>query len=388
MSGTNGSYAEAVLNANMPAGSGLAGSGLAGSESAGSESAGSELAVRRPSSSSAARVAASRANSRKSTGPRTAAGKRRSSQNALKGSSRRLLGAVEAKILGQPAGAAEELYRELIRPYERAGEPAPPMLAMHFHDLARLRLELEAWERIRDAQIEERWRQGQIELRKRLHKLQVDLPAKVAEVFEKGLAGLDDSPAKTKHQVQCLYLLKQHLERHDLDIEPILEKLYGKELDPPSERAQTICIRCRHLLDREQNQPVGDAEFDSLLDLVALEEQDAISAYGLYLDQTSLPLSARLARLGPGDPDRSMTLHGERLRQAIDRKQRVIIGLLRLLRLRPPRDADDSSVPQDATDGMKIGIPAVPGAKKRDSKISKNEARQPFRINKTGRKKG
>ncbi len=58
--------------------------------------------------------------------------------------------------------SGEELYRELISPYQRPGQPAPPMLATHFHDLARLRLELEAWEHIRDAQIEERWRQSAI----------------------------------------------------------------------------------------------------------------------------------------------------------------------------------------------------------------------------------
>jgi len=96
------------------------------------------------------------------------------------------------------------------------------MLAMHFQDLARLRLELEAWERIRDAQIEERWRQGQIELRKRIHKLQLDLPTKVAEVFEKGLAPLPESPARTKQQAQYLHILLDHLERRDFDIEPIM----------------------------------------------------------------------------------------------------------------------------------------------------------------------
>ena len=93
---------------------------------------------------------------------------------------------------------------------------------------------------------------------------------------------------------------------------------------------------------------------------MALEEEDAISAYGLYLDRVSMPLSARMARLGPNARDRSMSLHGERLRQVIDRKQRVIIALLRVLRLRPPRAEDESGRPQDKTgDGLKIGVPAV-----------------------------
>lgn len=158
-----------------------------------------------------------------------------------------MLGVLESKLFGQERGAAEELYQELVAPYERSGEPVPAMLAMHFQDLARLRLELQAWERIRDAQIEERWRQSDIKLRRNLHTLQHDLPVTIEEVFGKGLAGLPESPARAKHQVQCLWLLRQHLELRNFDFEPILHKLYGKALNPAAERAQSICIRCdRH----------------------------------------------------------------------------------------------------------------------------------------------
>ncbi len=281
--------------------------------------------------SSAARVRASRANGLKSTGPRTERGKRRSSQNARKGYSARLRGEIEAKFLGQEPGAAEELYRELVAPYERPGRPVPPMLAMHFHDLARLRLELEAWERIRDAQIEERWRQGQIEERRRLHKLQADLRGTTSQVFEQGLCRLDESAAKVKQQAQCLRMLQKHLERHDYDILPILEKLYGKALNPVSERAQAICMRCEHLLDPEKHPPLDHEQFQSLVGMVALEEDEAVRAYGLYLDEATMPRSERLARLAPGESDRTMSLQGERLRHDIDRKQWVITGLLQLL---------------------------------------------------------
>lgn len=116
----------------------------------------------------AARTSANRTNAKKFTGPRTVAGKRRAARNLPDPRASRLMGLVEARVLNQKPGAAEKLYREITRVYE----PVPPLLAMHFHDLARLHLELEAWERIRDAQIEERWRQSDIQLRRNLHNLQ------------------------------------------------------------------------------------------------------------------------------------------------------------------------------------------------------------------------
>jgi len=48
----------------------------------------------------------------------------------------------------------------------------------------------------------------------------------------------------------------------------------------------------------------------------------------LYLDRSALPEAACVARLKVTREDRAMSLDGERLRQAIDRKPRVIVGLL------------------------------------------------------------
>ena len=151
---------------------------------------GAATAPRPAPASSERKIAANQANGRKSRGPVTPEGKKRVGQNARKFPVR-LLGLAEAKVLNQEPGAAERLYRELIAPYE----PAPPLLAMHFQDMARQRLELEAWERIRDAWLEDRWQQNDIERRSRFYQMEQELPLTMKELSEGGLQQQDPSPA-------------------------------------------------------------------------------------------------------------------------------------------------------------------------------------------------
>ena len=272
-------------------------------------------------------IAANRANAQKSTGPRTEEGKQRASLNNQKRRSIRLLGLAEARTLRQEPGAAERLYHELIAPFE----PAPALLASHFEDLARLRLELEAWERIRDAQLEARWQQSDIERRRAYYEMERDLPGKADEILEHGVCGLLDSPAKFKKAAEGLDLLKLHLAERNFDMEPILRLLYGKDLDPGSDRARTICIRCRKLMSPKSEPPLTADEFEELTELVEQEQRDALTAYGLHLDEKTITRSRRLALLGSIREDRWMNQQGERLRQAIDRKQWVITGLLQAI---------------------------------------------------------
>jgi len=283
-----------------------------------------------PRATSERRRTASRANGRKSRGPVTAAGKQRVGQNARK-LPVRLLGLTEAKVLNQEPGAAERLYRELIAPYE----PAPPILALHFQDMARQRLELEAWERIRDAWLEDHWQQNDIERRSRFYQMEQELPLTMKELSEGGLQQQDPSPAKFKEQINALGALKEKLLKRQFDAELglLLRHLYGKNLDPRFPRAQTICIRCERLMDPAGADPLSEEQFEGLLDLVAAEEQSALTAYGLELDKRTMTRAACLGRLGPTRDDIWMNLQGERLRQAIDRKQRVINGLLQALGL-------------------------------------------------------
>ena len=293
-----------------------------------------------------AQVAANRLNAMKSTGPRTAAGKRRSRMNALKSYSARLTGAAQTVSLRLEAGGAERLYEELVRPYQRPDRPVPAMLALHLHDLARLRLELEAWERIRDAEMEEQWRQGKIERRRRLHELAKDLPITNEEALEKGVQGLPESAAKAKKMAEDLALLHARLAHGETDVGPILTALYGKGHNPDSEEGLIICMQCHRLLKSKKGNGLSDEEFKQLLRLVAAKASEALAGYTLYLDQATMPEAACVARLKLTREDRAMSLHGERLRQAIDRKQKVILSVLRALGLnrKDDRDEDENGV--------------------------------------------
>jgi hypothetical protein len=294
-----------------------------------------------------AQVAANRLNALKSTGPRTAAGKRRSRMNALKSYSGRLTGAAQTVSLRLEAGGAERLYEELVRPYQRADRPVPAMLAIHFHDLARLRLELETWERIRDAEMEEQWRQGKIERRRRLHELMKDLPLTNEEAIEKGLQGLPESAAKAKKTAEDLSLLQARLAHRKFDFDPILTALYGKEHNPNTDEGVIICMQCDRLLKSRKGNGLSDDEFKQLLRLVAIEARNAVAGYTLYLDQATMPEAACVARLKLTREDRAMSLHGERLRQAIDRKQWVIIGLLQALGLTRGQPSSEDENPEE-----------------------------------------
>lgn len=288
-----------------------------------------ELAAGNPSSGtilvSERKLAANRANAQRSTGPRTTAGKERSRLNGLKRRPVRLLGLAEARTLNQEPMAAEELYRELIKPFE----PVPAIVARHFQDQARLYLELEAWERIRDAQLEDRWEHGLLERRRLFYAMDRDLKGGLKEVLDAGLISLEDSGGKFKKIAIYLGTLKEHLNHHEFGaLAPVLQNLYDKDLNPGYDRAQTICIRCERLMNPKEGEPVSEAEFQNLLELVEAEEQDAATAYGLHLDEKTMTRSGRLAQLGPTQQDYWMDRRGERLRQAIDRKQWLILSLL------------------------------------------------------------
>ncbi len=270
------------------------------------------------------RAAANRANAQKSTGPRTDRGVERVAKNLPSAPLARLLGLAEARILKLEPGAAEQLYRKLIAPYE----PAPALLALHFQDLARLQLELHALERIRDAQLEHRAQQTALKVRRLYREMDRELGVPPKDVFEKGLWSIADSPAKFKMQCDAVAVLKTQLQRRDFQaMGPALHQLYGNALTPGYDRAQLICIDCQRLMD-PNGEPFSDGDLKLLLRLVDREMEDAMDGYELELDERTKTAEARLAELAPTFEDRWLNVQIDRLRRAIDRNKRMLPRLL------------------------------------------------------------
>ena len=212
---------------------------------------------------------------------------------------------------------------------------------MHFQDLARLHLELEAWERIRDARLEHRWQQNGLDRRRCLHEMERDLTSTGREQLEHGLCRVADSPAKFKRIAEYLLLIKSCLEKGNFEVEKFLKMLYGSDIKPDHDRAERICMRFQTL----KSEKTPEKDLERLISLVEDEYCDAMNTHLLKLEEKNMTRFARLAGLAPGGDDRWMEMQGDRLRRAIDRKQWVINGLLQTLRIPAPRTPEDPPDP-------------------------------------------
>ena len=289
------------------------------------------------------RSSASRLNGGKSRGPVTEEGKRRASQNLLQYRATRLQGVAEARALQQDPGAAERLYREMIEPFQ----PAPALVARLFQDLAREYLEMEAWEGVRDAMLEHRHQQATIMARRRQREACRDLAVTNRRLWHEGVHRVPDSPAKLEKQGQLLTILKDELMRGEFShIDTPLRFLYGKEMEPESERAQRICMECRLLLNARSDEPFDEKRIAKLVKLVEQEIQDSLEGWALELDERTPTRASSLATLATTREDYWMAQHGEQLRKAIDRKLKVLTGLLETLGLPGENEPKNGSNPK------------------------------------------
>lgn len=307
------------------------------------------MSVRKPPKRTAASIATSQANGSQSLGRIPLALRRKIEEMAARYPVR-LLGLAETRVLNHDLGAAERLYRSLIAPYP----DLPPLLDRNFQDLARQYLELEAWERIRDAQLEHRWEQNKHTQLRLAAEFGRDLRGNIKLYMEGGLQSLPDSPAKFRMQVQCLEELLWKLNQRDFNLKTQLTYLYGKDFAANTDRADTICCNCRRLMEPASGEePLSEDEFQRLLDQIHEEQEEIAGDHGLVREEKTMTRTACLALLGPTHEDLWMDRQGERLRQAIDRKQTLIVRLLKLYGIQPQRvDA------REQTTGESDGDPA------------------------------
>ena len=384
------------------------------------------MPLRRTPQSTPAALAARRANSLKSTGPRTREGKQRS-YASLKRHLGRLLGMPEALNLDQEPGAAIHLYNELIAPYE----PAPPLLAMHFRDLARLQLELQAWEGIRDAEMEYRAQQTALERRRREMESNRELRATFSEILDTGLCRMPDSCGKFNAECDSFAMIREVVKLGNFsDLEVPLARLYGIKLQPDTNTGMMICACAKRLMppepeppkepvpawplgqpyptprppaakDPEPEQVPQEAEEDGestegadesrqealkdLMEMVEEEERRAMTAWQLALYEGRITNAAGQARLAPKREDHWMNRQGDRLRQAIDRKMRFTPVLLRSLGLanesRPTTPAETPGKDEITSTAVSWNVPSNQGHSSKRG--ARPKAGMSFRINKT-----
>jgi hypothetical protein len=206
--------------------------------------------------------AANRLNARKSTGPRTERGKRRSSLNALKHGvfARSLKESMQG--LGEDPAEFERLRRDFIVSFQ----PATPFEAALVDDLASLwwrnaRAErAEAGLQVKDAE------RGHIERGRELSDLnRLDVPASKEEIHKVGLMRLPDSQSKFEEAGRFLKMLLARVERgrEPVDAEVTIRILYGEK---PNWRGQLILSLAKDLRDAEARQARQAADAPPELD--------------------------------------------------------------------------------------------------------------------------
>ncbi len=314
------------------------------------------MALVKPRTLSVRRSAANLRNALKSTGPRTPAGRRRSSLNALKhGLYTR--SQLEAMVdLGEDTREFHRLHRGLISSLE----PANPLEKVLVGDLAGL-----WWKKARAerAQAAVQWREIEkleMERLRQAHEVNREtFDDSEAEVVQVGLRRSKDCPAKFEEAYKFLEYLRQMVERGDWSelADGACKALYGKN---PTWRGGLILDLFHRLREAgapppplPEDDPSGHdpgAESDEMTELavqlrflILQEIRDVISEHELFaLERFQISRAMRRACLAPGDSRWALILRQEAsLERQIDRKLRLLLQLKKA-RSGPRKDTAES----------------------------------------------
>jgi hypothetical protein len=269
-----------------------------------------------------AQRAASRTNGRKSRGPKTLAGKRIVSLNAMKDGATahpatRPLWQTMVELGEDPAR-----YRSLLRDVLDSHPPESPLELQLCEDITRLRLKLERIQQAQEARLVRTYQKLEISREKRLREMEgsSSYDALQAEVLEVGLRRAPDSPAKFSETTACLERLLACVETLDFSDEAELNALYGKQ---PTFRGAGIINACRELAEDPE-----DRELAASLRLMILEEMRDVAAEGklYYREHVEISRAMRLECLAPAADREYLKL--QQNEAALDRQLERKIKLL------------------------------------------------------------
>jgi hypothetical protein len=282
---------------------------------------------------------ASQANARKSTGPKTLAGKRISSQNSFKHGKR---ARQSARPLWQAMAALGEdpaRYQTLLRDVLSSQRPSSALELRLCQDVTRLMLKSERNQQAQEAKVVRAFER--LELSRQKQRREMELPSSYdavqSLVLETGLRRAPDSPAKFLETTECLERLLERVQCGGFSDETELFALYGKN---PTFQGAGIINSFRDL-----SKHPDDADLRSSLRVMILEEtRNVAEEYELYLQEhVEISRAMRLECLAPA-ADRDY-LQLERQEAALDQRLERKIKLLLAVRAANPQEAGDKVEP-------------------------------------------
>jgi hypothetical protein len=218
-------------------------------------------------------MAANRLNARKSTGPRTAAGKRRVALNALKHAcdARResAFRSVMARLGEDPAE-----FDRLVENLRRVWHPSDPLQELLVRDLARLYWQKLRAERVREEALTREFRRADAECQRKLE--QSARPSPLLDEFNIQFFGyrhVDDCPEKFQKCAKLFAKLAEHVEKRDWSdqIPTLLKSLYGDARGTMGERITKLVSR---FLNPELAGAEAETEEETYEELRALLARD------------------------------------------------------------------------------------------------------------------
>jgi hypothetical protein len=281
--------------------------------------------------------ATSRANSLKSTGPRSVDGKAKVALNGLK-HGRRAVAATRALWQAMAElGEDPARYRSLLQDILNSYPPENPFELAVCEDITRLRLKLERNQQAQEAKVIRNYQKLESSRARRQREMEggSSYDALQANVRETGLRRAPDSPAKFNETTQCLKRLLQQLDDSDFSDQTELIALYGDQ--PTWSGGGTI--NAFRALARDPR----DRELAAALRLTILEEMRDVAADSelYYWEHVEISPAMRRECLAPAaDPEYGWLRQEEvQLRRDLERSIRLLLTMQATGR-RTARDAD------------------------------------------------
>jgi len=288
---------------------------------------------------------ANRANSESSTGPTTEAGKKESSQNAVK-HGKYAKRPDPVKRLLKNLTEEEEAARQALRAEVVANYDPPDAFAAHQAEaLADLMFEQERLEGIQQVALMREREIIALEQRRRALRLhQGGIQAPAPQIEERGLANLPDSPGKFREMLNLLEWFQQW-EWGVHDIQPFLYRLYGCRGDQAwrGMPVRWAVAAVGQAEDEEQQEEARQGFALAVKQEIEMVRQELAQC---ELEQGLLSEVAQAARLAEAMNSRKWSWIRQQenfLERSIDRKVRILIDLRRDHALAERRAAKDDA---------------------------------------------